>query len=262
MILTAALADRIERALASASAARPAEIQRLPDNPLDVELRTFGDLRARRVGRELAYYPYFNGPFDPRANAEGSIAELVAWYPGRAPNCYVRVTPVFSSAGLLAALAAAGLRHSDFLSVLYGEPDPASPRLPAGVGIDASDRAAFVELWTATVPEAERALPQRLASAEFTSWRCFVARLDGQAAAHAGLSLDAASGTAVLAAAATLPRYRGRGCQTALLQARLAEAARQGYQLAVAEASPGSTSQRNMQRVGLRLAYTKAVWSF
>jgi hypothetical protein len=60
------LADRIERALASASAARTAEIQRLPDNPLDVELRTFGDLRARRVGRELAYYPYFNGPFDPR----------------------------------------------------------------------------------------------------------------------------------------------------------------------------------------------------
>ena len=110
MILTAALADRIERALAGASAARTAEIERLPDNPLDIEQHTFGDLPARRVGRELAYYAYFNGPFDVRAEHQAVVNELVAWYRGQAPNCYVRVSPEFSSPGLLAALHAAGLR--------------------------------------------------------------------------------------------------------------------------------------------------------
>jgi GNAT superfamily N-acetyltransferase len=89
-----------------------------------------------------------------------------------------------------------------------------------------------------------------------------VARLDGHPAAHAALYLDDQSGTAVLAADGTRPAFRGRGCQTALIAARLAEAARRGYPLAVVEAAPGSTSQRDLERVGFRLAYTKVIWTF
>ncbi len=58
------------------------------------------------------------------------------------------------------------------------------------------------------------------------------------------------------------PEFRGRGCQTTLLQRRLADAAAAGATLAIAEASPGSISQRNMERTGLRTAYTKAIWTW
>ena len=265
LVLTEALADRIERALAGASASRTTEIGRLPDDPLGLERRTFGRLMARLVRRELAYYPYFSGPFDPRADADHVIDELVAWYRERSAACYIRLSPVFSSDRLLAALARAGLRQSGFMSVLFGKPRPASTPPPTDTRIDVvkvSDLDVFLDLWTAGAPEAERPLRQRLARAEFARWCCFVARVDDRPAAHAALYLDHPSSTAVLAAAATLPDFRGRGCQAALLHARLAEAARHGCELAVVEATPGSTSQRNLERVDLRLAYTKVIWTF
>jgi hypothetical protein len=65
----------------------------------------------------------------------------------------------------------------------------------------------------------------------------------------------------VLAAAATLPAFHGRGAQTALIHRRLADAAAAGCTLLAVEATPGSQSERNLERIGLRLAYTRVVWS-
>ena len=59
--------------------------------------------------------------------------------------------------------------------------------------------------------------------------------------------------------AATLPEFRGRGVQTALINRRLWAAAQQGSEYAVVSTTPGSGSQRNMERRGFRLAYSKIV---
>ncbi len=123
-------------------------------------------------------------------------------------------------------------------------------------GAVAEDPRAFAELWTAADDT------QPLIEAEFSrGWRCFVARADGVAAAYGALFI-AGNGVGVCAAAATLPPFRGRGLQTALLRARIAAAAHAGCDLVVAQATPGSTSQRNMQRVGLALAYTSVIWTW
>lgn len=58
---------------------------------------------------------------------------------------------------------------------------------------------------------------------------------------------------------ATLPEFRGRGVQTALINRRLWGAARAGCEYAVVSTMPGSGSQRNMERRGFRVAYTKVV---
>ena len=58
--------------------------------------------------------------------------------------------------------------------------------------------------------------------------------------------------------AATLPAHRRRGVQTALLAARLAAAAA-GCDLAVITTAPGTRSQRNAQRQGFDLLYTRAI---
>ncbi len=123
-------------------------------------------------------------------------------------------------------------------------------------GAVAEDPHAFAELWTAGDDT------QPFIEAEFSrGWRCFVARADGVAAAYGALFI-AGNGVGVCAAAATLPPFRGRGLQTALLRARIAAAAHAGCDLVVAQATPGSTSQRNMQRVGLALAYTSVIWTW
>ena len=57
---------------------------------------------------------------------------------------------------------------------------------------------------------------------------------------------------------ATLPRFRRRGVQTALVEQVLADAATRA-DLAISTTEPGSTSQRTFERLGFRLIYTRAI---
>jgi ribosomal protein S18 acetylase RimI-like enzyme len=74
-----------------------------------------------------------------------------------------------------------------------------------------------------------------------------------------GASLRIAHGVAQLTGAATAPAHRRRGVQTALLSARLADAAATGCDIAVITTQPGSKSQQNAQRRGFDLLYTRAI---
>jgi len=60
-----------------------------------------------------------------------------------------------------------------------------------------------------------------------------------------------------LCGAGTLAEYRGRGLQTALLRARMAAAVGAGCEYAVVVTQGGTTSQRNAERLGFRVAYSK-----
>jgi ribosomal protein S18 acetylase RimI-like enzyme len=66
-------------------------------------------------------------------------------------------------------------------------------------------------------------------------------------------------GLAQLAGASTLPAHRRRGVQSALLRARLVDAAASGCDLAVVTTEPASKSQQNVQRAGFELLYSRAV---
>lgn len=74
-----------------------------------------------------------------------------------------------------------------------------------------------------------------------------------------GGSVHLAEGVAQLTGAATAPAHRRRGVQTALLSARLADAAAAGCDIAVVTTQPGSRSQQNVQRQGFDLLYTRAI---
>jgi GNAT superfamily N-acetyltransferase len=87
---------------------------------------------------------------------------------------------------------------------------------------------------------------------------CFFAEVDQSPIAAGALSLN--EGVALLSGASTLPAARGRGAQRALLQARLAHARQSGCDLAMMGALPGSASQRNAERQGFRIAYTRTKW--
>lgn len=100
----------------------------------------------------------------------------------------------------------------------------------------------------------ERAVRDLTAAA---GMRRYLALADGQVAG--GASMRVSQGVAQLTGAATLPAYRRRGVQTALLAARLAEAAAQGCDLAVITTQPASKSQQNAQGRGFTLLYTRAV---
>ena len=87
----------------------------------------------------------------------------------------------------------------------------------------------------------------------------FIGECDGVRAAAAALSIQ--EDVALLGGASTIPRFRRRGLQTELLHARLAYGASVGCELAMMVASPGSGSQRNAERRGFRIAYTRTKWA-
>jgi ribosomal protein S18 acetylase RimI-like enzyme len=85
----------------------------------------------------------------------------------------------------------------------------------------------------------------------------YLVRRDGVIAGGGAIRIS--NRLAQLAGAATLPAHRRRGVQSALLRARLVDAARQGCDLAIVTTEPASKSQENVQRAGFALLYSRAV---
>jgi hypothetical protein len=108
------------------------------------------------------------------------------------------------------------------------------------------------------------ALPPRQAieaaftlSADMPGFRAYLARVGGVAAGGGGIRID--EGIAQLCGASTLPAFRRRGIQAALLRRRLRDAQHAGCDLAIMTAQPGSKSHFNAQRQGFSLLYSRAV---
>lgn len=87
--------------------------------------------------------------------------------------------------------------------------------------------------------------------------RCYLAVIDGEPAAAGALYTDA--GTGLFAGAATLPAFRRRGCQSALIARRLTDAAADTDLVAVTAAA-GTASHENLERHGFATAHHRTLW--
>lgn len=150
-------------------------------------------------------------------------------------------------------------------NVLYRKLDAAEEFPPAPMGCeirrgtldDADTASALVEraFFPDGAPEPYRGLLTPLYQME--GGITFLATLDGKmAACGAGLVIPEHRVFA-LCGAGTAVEFRGRGLQTALLCARMAAAAQAGCEYAVVVTQGGSPSQRNCERLGFRVAYSK-----
>ncbi len=72
--------------------------------------------------------------------------------------------------------------------------------------------------------------------------------------------LEGAEGYACVQFAEAIPELRRRGLQAALLHERMRYAFDHGCDLAMMVAAAGSDSQRNAERQGFRIAYTRTKW--
>ena len=120
------------------------------------------------------------------------------------------------------------------------------------------------ELWARTAGEGWRgsfegeALLDLMRVAANTGAVLFLAEMEGRAVAAGALHIQ--EGVGLLAGASTIPEFRKKGAQRALLNARLRYAAEAGCELAMMGAEAGSGSQRNAERQGFRIAYTRVKW--
>ncbi len=123
-----------------------------------------------------------------------------------------------------------------------------------------------IERWAQTMSDGWRDTPGlgdfmldfSRVSARRASGFAFLAEHDGKAIAAGGLTIH--EGVALLAGASTVPEGRRLGAQKALLHSRLSFAVGKGCDVAMMCALPGSASQRNAERQGFQIAYTRAKW--
>lgn len=85
------------------------------------------------------------------------------------------------------------------------------------------------------------------------------ARVDGTVAGVARLAID--GDLAEFGGGATLPEFRGRGVQQAMLRHRINEACAAGCSILVTEAEPGTGSTRNILRAGFEAAFDYSVFT-
>jgi hypothetical protein len=255
--LTPELVERIDRAGAATGRARFRHVEALPGNPLAVERRTFGALDVTLVRRPRWYYHYFGGIEGLRPGREDGLDEALTWLRAAGQRCRVGVSPLTADGPYMSRLLERGLRPDSFMSITYGPAVAVQPPPAPGVLVR-EDRETFLASRLLTAPDADRELLRDVQAAEFAEARCYVAEVDGHLAARAVLVI--VDGVGSMVAGDTEERWRGRGAQSALLRRRIADAAAAGCDLVVSSAVPGSTSQRNQERAGLRLAYTRGFW--
>jgi len=218
----------------------------------------------------------FVGPGSPVNEAFGlgfagsveaeQIAELEEFYTSRGVRPLMGACPL-AHPSLFSATAARGWVVDGFENVLVKElvaGDVDAPVAPAEIEIREVVREDERDLWALVAATAFSAplppLAEQLALGHVVvhrpGSRLFLAFIDGDVAGTGELYVG--DGIAWLSADATLPQFRRRGVQQAMQRHRLALGLEAGCRIAVTESVPGGPSQRNMERAGFRVVYTRA----
>lgn len=205
------------------------------------------------------------GLFQPVTNVE--LEEIEGFFRERGAPVFHEVSPL-AGVSLTTLLIERGYQPVEFTSVMYR---PIHEGIDLMLSLNEKIQARPIdenehELWAKTTAKGWREFPE---FADFISelgqlgpYRkdaiSFLAQLGGEAIATGVLSINA--GVALLAGACTIPEGRKQGAQLALLDSRLRYAAGRGCEIAMMCAQPGSPSQRNAERNGFRIAYTRIKW--
>lgn len=232
-----------------------------------IEYHAAGAVQATIV-TALADVPRLNlvlGATEPGAIDRGYLEDALGWVEARGAQYYVPVSPGPEAAAVESLLEARGCRRDYGWMKFVRDAHP--PRF----------RAPDVEIVELTSPDDEPF--GAIAAAGFglpawggdffshlpgrPGWRCYVARVDGKPQACAAMLIE--GDVAEFGLAATLEPARGRGCQLALLQRRITDAAAAGCRslfVETGERVPNrpSASYRNILRAGFEEAYVRPNW--
>lgn len=197
--------------------------------------------------------------------SEDDIDRLVDFYTSRSVEPRLEVCP-FTDASLITHLADRGFVVREFENVLTMDLQHARlPAMPAGVDV--------VEVDVADEQQVDACVAIKVAGFEPEDATTFV-RMDRRVIAQpinrsyfavvhgeyaAAGTCDLQPPVAGLFGMATLPAFRRRGCQRALILTRLQAARDAGCRYATIASSPVIATGRNAMRLGFQVAYTKAL---
>ena len=260
------LSQKLERTEACANASFVESRARMfPDS--GAEWIEVAGVRAMFDGIESPCTQTFGlGIFDAITDKE--LGELEAFFKRHDAPVFHEVSPL-ADASLMALLIERGYRPIELTSVMFQEIEAANSLV---LPLNSNIKTRIIEkgeekLWAQTSANgwttemeglAEFMLQFGQISASCEGGFPFLAEFEGKAISSGMLFIY--DDVAVFGGASTVPEGRRKGAQNALLDARLKFAAENGCELAIMGALPGSSSQRNAEKNGFRIAYTRTKW--
>ncbi len=202
----------------------------------------------------------FDGPI-----TAADLDRLEAFYRSHNAPAQVDICPL-THPSVLELVNARGYGMLELNNVLYRDLDSQDKvEIPSGIEIRRSnpnEADVFSDLLTRSFFDKGKP-PEDFANMlaplfHFPECLTFVATAEGVPIAAAAGRVIPEHRVFALFGAGTLPEFRGRGIQTALLRTRMKAAAEAGCELAVVVTHGGTTSERNCNRLGFRIAYSKA----
>jgi len=268
-IMTQEQSDRIEQSKADYIESWMQSMREQPGNPFGIAIQHFGRARAF-AARNLAHVGLFNRVIGIGPEHTAQLDDIVRFYELQGVPYRIDINPYRVSTDLLAGLVDYGFHESMFQSMLYGVPSVVPLELPPSVTIqdvtfERLER--FVDVYMHGFQEALHGQGSEvglLGSAlevlyGRAGWQFSLVSVDEKPASIGLLYIQ--DGVASLAGGATIPSFRNRGGQTVTLAQRFALAAEANCNLIVGQAEAGSVIQTNMERIGMRIAYTRAMWT-
>jgi GNAT superfamily N-acetyltransferase len=198
---------------------------------------------------------------------DADLAKIESFYRERGAVVFHEVSPL-ADLSLLTLMKDRGYHPIEFTSVMFRQLSgdtqlPVSRNKQIRVRLAGNDEH---DVWARTAAKGwsefeelgDFMLELAQISAERKGAHSFLAELEDRPIATGSLFIF--DGVALLAGASTIPEARNQGAQLALLESRLRYAIDEGCDLAMIGALPGSASQRNAERQGFRIAYTRVKW--
>jgi hypothetical protein len=263
MTLLLELVGRFEQHLADAVESLLTHSLTVPGNPEGYALFREGAVRATlsrnpRAGWATQTYGLGGGE-------AAAVRRVVEFFNEQGVPARARLVPGALTPELADALGDLGLRHVTFHTILWA-PLPLPPARVPPVDIrevatpEELDAHIDIQLGAYDVaPEIiDRLRPLRRTWRGSAGRRFYLAYVDGRPAAQAMLHWR--DDIAYLESAGTLPAYRRRGLQRALIRRRLADATALGCRVIIGGADFESQSRTNQMACGLTTAYLAAVW--
>jgi GNAT superfamily N-acetyltransferase len=248
---------RAERVFAEYTRSRVEIIAARPGNPRDAQIRRYGDaiaLRAPPFGEGT-----FNRAYGFSDETLDDARDAIEWYAEKNLPAVFEVLPGVPSDELMALLARRGYRQVGFHATFGGpaelpcKPSPGIDVRPVTTG---ADLASFADVYHVGWARTGQIPMQPWLTAP--GWSLYLGLCDGEPAGAAILYVWNRIG--YLADSAVDPKWRRRGVQRALLDARCADAAALGCTEIYSGTEYLSASFRNMLRKGLSLLMTKSFW--
>ena len=239
-------------------------LERLPGNPVGIDLRHLEGGAVALMARHLPV-ANFNSVVGLRAGHEHHLEALVAWYRSAGVKPQLETVPGYYDPALGRELVRLGFFQSGFHAALVCDPDQrplaAAPDISVEQVTSSSVLEEFLDAYIAGrgLPDGEAFKANVRPWLHEPGWWLYLGRADGAPAAAAILYLNEKVG--YCADATTNPAFRGRGLQTALLAHRIADARDAGVDFICSGAELLSQSHRNMERVGMRVLFVRALWT-